>query len=300
MSCAQTRLDEYLDGELDAPARAAVEAHLAACAACRSDRDGSRRLDALLQRAAPGGAAPDAERFLVAVRARARRRPLLPWAAAAAAVLLAAAGLASLRPGAGPDVARLVAEYATSPNPDLERRILAGGLDAVEKELSHADVRVQFAAATLLFRLGDEKTRERVFHRLQAPEAPGDWILASTEAEDADLVPVAISELRAGTNDPWPMDALRRLHHQNRRARERIADSVVALLKSDRPEIQKLALEIVEKADVDLPLTAVVELLDSPDLGAEAHRVLKQATKKDLGRDREAWLKALAPKEENP
>jgi hypothetical protein len=302
MSCSDTRLDEYLDGELDAPARAAVEAHLAGCAACRSELDGSRRLDGLLLRAGPGGAAPDADRFLTAVRARARRRPLLPWAAAAAVLLAAVTAPFLVLKGRGGDPAALLADYAKTPTADLEARLLAGGLDAVERQLSHPDVRVQFAAAALLFRRGDERTRERVFHRLQAPVAPSDWVLASTgaEAEDADLVPVAISELQAGTNDAWPMDALRRLHHLNRRGRECVTDSVVALLKSDQPKVQRLALQIVKELEVDFPLAAVVELLESPELGAEALRVLRQATGKDLGRDRDAWLKALAPKEENP
>ena len=301
MSCPESRLDEYLDGELDAPARAAVESHLGACPACRSELDGSRRLDALLLRAAPGSASPDADRFLVAVRARTRRRPVLPWIAAAAALALCAVlPFAFAKPRQAADSAALLAEYAKAPSADLERRLLAGGVEAVEKHLSHPDVRVQFAAAALLFRQGDEATRQRVFHRLQAPVASDDWVLATTEAEEADLVPVAISELQAGTNDAWPMDVLRRLHHLNRGARERLVASVIALLKSDQPKVQKLALKIVEEADVDFPLTAVAELLDSPDLGAEALRVLRQATKKDLGPDRNAWLKALAPKEENP
>lgn len=299
MSCPDTRLDEYLDGELDAPARAAVETHLSGCAACRGELDGSRRLEGLLLRAAPGGAAPDADRFLVAVRARTRRRSVLPWIAAAAALLAVAGAALRVKPAPG-DPAALLAAYAKAPSADLERRLLEGGLDAVEKQLSHADVRVQFAAAAFLFRLGDEATRQRVFHRLQAPVAPDDWVLATTEAEEADLVPVAISELRAGTNDAWPMDALRRLHHLNRRARERITDSVIALLKSEQPKVQRLALQIVKEIGLDFPLAAVVELLDSPELGAEALRVLREATKTDLGPDRNAWLKALAPKEENP
>ena len=38
------RLSAYLDGELDAASRTAVEAHLAACAECRADLDGLRGL----------------------------------------------------------------------------------------------------------------------------------------------------------------------------------------------------------------------------------------------------------------
>ena len=51
MSCADFRLDEYLDGELDVPARAEVERHLASCAACRGELEESRRLESLEARA---------------------------------------------------------------------------------------------------------------------------------------------------------------------------------------------------------------------------------------------------------
>lgn len=44
------RLSEYLDGDLDAPARAGVEAHLAACAECRQLLDDLRTISAAARR----------------------------------------------------------------------------------------------------------------------------------------------------------------------------------------------------------------------------------------------------------
>ena len=61
MTCAELRLDEYLDGELAEAERAVVEAHLASCAACRTERERSTKLEAVL-RSVPAGAAPDADR----------------------------------------------------------------------------------------------------------------------------------------------------------------------------------------------------------------------------------------------
>jgi hypothetical protein len=40
----------------------------------------------------------------------------------------------------------------------------------------------------------------------------------------------------------------------------------------------------------------VVDLLDSPELGEEALRFLRQETKQDFGRDKPAWLKAIGGK----
>ena len=44
------RLSEYVDGELDAETRAAVEAHLATCAECRVTRDELERVVARARR----------------------------------------------------------------------------------------------------------------------------------------------------------------------------------------------------------------------------------------------------------
>ena len=76
-------------------------------------------------------------------------------------------------------------------------------------------------------------------------------------------------------------------------AQQKVVGAVVTLLKSDNPAIQRRALEIVKELDIEFPLTAVVDLLDSPDLGEEALRILRRATGKDYGRDQRAWRKAL-------
>jgi anti-sigma factor (TIGR02949 family) len=68
ISCetAVRRLWDYLDGGLAAPARAEVDAHLAACDECPPHFDFSRRVKVAL--AAAGGAAPGDD----ALRARVR------------------------------------------------------------------------------------------------------------------------------------------------------------------------------------------------------------------------------------
>jgi hypothetical protein len=298
MTCEDARLDEYMDGELDAAARAAVDGHLAACAACRAELERLGKLEALLKRV-PAGAPPDAERFLAGVRSRSRRP--FPWRLAAAAAVLLAVGALFLRPGpAGPAD---VAAYLASPSPQLEMRIRQAGpsiLPAVEGYLDAPDVKQQFAAAALLFRLldpaksADAATLARVTARFQAPAREG-WILADlgAEEEDVETVPIAISALETG--EAWGVDALRHLNRMHKQAQQRVVGAVVTLLKSDNPQIQKRALEIVKELDIEFPLTAVVDLLDSPDLGAEAQRILRRATGKDHGRDKRAWLKALAP-----
>ena len=97
------RLSEYVDGELDAPTRAALEAHLATCAACRATRD---ELEQVVVRARRVGyrepAAdlwPPIERTIAATAPGARRRRLITMslgrlAAAAGIVALVAGGLA--------------------------------------------------------------------------------------------------------------------------------------------------------------------------------------------------------------
>jgi len=69
MTCAEVRLDEYLDDELDLAGRAGVEAHLSGCGACRSELERSRKLEKVL-RSIPSGAPPDVDRFVETVRLR--------------------------------------------------------------------------------------------------------------------------------------------------------------------------------------------------------------------------------------
>ena len=297
MTCDDARLDEYLDGELAPADRSVTEAHLASCAPCRAQLDQSGRLEALLRRV-PAGAPPDAERFLAEIRSRSRRPAPWRFAAAAAVILAAAAAMyAALRPSTS-SVEEDVAAYLQAPSADVERRLKAAGTDAlraVEARLESPDVKAQFAAASLLFRLIDPQKDGAVLARVSARFQPParEWVLADLGAEESDVetVPIAISALETG--EAWSMDALRHLNRMHVEAQRKVVDAVVTLLKSDKPEIQKRALEIVKELDIEFPLTAVVDLLDSPDLGEEAHRILRRATGKDHGRDKRAWLNAL-------
>lgn len=112
----------YLDGELDAAARAEVEAHLAACAACRREREGLARAGALLELVPP---APIGPRFEARVRERIARAepkilPLrapsrLPRVVAAAAI---AAAILILGTGVALKLAR-VSDPAKGPRPQV-------------------------------------------------------------------------------------------------------------------------------------------------------------------------------------
>jgi anti-sigma factor RsiW len=107
----ETRLNDYVDGLLEADAAAGVDAHLAACAACRTEVERLRGLLALA-RALPDRVEPPADVWAgIAARTvglgRARRDALrslrLPLAAAAAAlVALGATATAFVLTRAGP------------------------------------------------------------------------------------------------------------------------------------------------------------------------------------------------------
>ena len=296
MSCADVRLDEYLDGELAEADRAIVDGHLASCAACRAELAQSRNLEKVLQ-SVPSGAVPDADRFVQSVRARSRRR-LSPWPfAAAAALLIGLAGVLLLQ-NRPVDIRSELASYAKKPTEEIESRIRStghAGLGQLEKSLDDHDVKVQFAAASLLFKMADDATRDRVLSRFQQRKEPsGTWTLSEPGTDDSDdeLVPVTVS-LAVDGQDRWAMNVLQKLNRLNRQAQHKIVDSVVTLLHSTNVDIQRHALEIVKKLEIEFPLPAVVDLLDSPELGDEALRFLRQETKKDFGKDKEAWLKAI-------
>jgi hypothetical protein len=287
MNCAELRLDEYLDGELSEAERAVVEGHLASCTACRAELERSRKLEAVL-RSVTTGAAPDADRFVQSVRLRSRRPSLRPLA-----------GLVYMASGGGPvDVDAELARYAEKPSPDVEQRIKSAGpaaLAELENALESGNVRVQFAAASLLFKLADGPTRDRVLARYQQKKEPaGAWTLSEpgTDDSDSEMVPIAVS-LAVNGQDSRALAVLQKLHRLNRKAQLKIVDSVVTLLHSTNVDVQRHALEIVKKLDIEFPLPAIVELLDSPELGDEALRFLKQETRKDFGRDKQAWLRAI-------
>lgn len=96
----QEQAAPYALGILSPEERRAFEAHLAGCDACRADVRAYTEVAAALARAAPAAEPPGALRDRVRAEARRVRpigtrvspRPRLPWLAAAAALLLAAAG----------------------------------------------------------------------------------------------------------------------------------------------------------------------------------------------------------------
>jgi len=299
MSCADVRLDEYFDGELEGADRAVVEAHLLACDDCRSDLERSRRLEDVL-RSVPAGAAPDADRFVQSVQRRSRPFPFRFWglAAAAAVVTVALSWTLTFPARGGKEVVLAVREYSERPSAAIELSLKAGGAEALrtlESLVSSTDGKMQFAAATLLFKLADGPTRDRVLAVYQQKKEPDSaWTLGEpgTEDEDTELVPIAVS-LAVNGQDSRALTVLRKLNRLDRAAQRKIVDSVVTLLRSTNVDVQRHALEIVKKLDIEFPLPALVELLDSPELGDEALRVLKQETKKDFGRDKQAWLQAI-------
>ena len=97
------RLSEYVDGELDAATRQALESHLDSCAACRAVRDDLRRVVATAQatryREPSRDLWPTLERTLMAAPQRERRTRVISFtlprlAAATALVAMIAGGLA--------------------------------------------------------------------------------------------------------------------------------------------------------------------------------------------------------------
>lgn len=298
MNCAEVRLDEYLDGELEEADRAGVDAHLSSCEACRLELERSRKLEVVLKKVSPG-TMPDADRFVQSVRLRSRRPvPRLWWAAAAAAVAIAVFGTLTLPTRNGKDVVLAVREYSEKPSVAIELSLKAGGSEALktlETMVGTYDGKLQFAAATLLFKLADAPTRDRVLAVYQQRKEPnGTWTLSEpgTDDEDSELVPIAVS-LAVNGQDSRAIAVLQKLNRLNRAAQHKIVDAVVTLLHSTNVDVQRHALEIVKKLDIEFPLPALIELLDSPELGDEALRFLKQETKKDFGRDKQAWLKAI-------
>src|SRR5438067_7166030 len=102
MNCRHfdSRLDAYLDGELDAPRRAELEGHASGCPACRAQMEALRQAEHALRgpefHAAPPGMLTEFHRRLAG---RPARRPAFAWrlrlGAAAGTALAAAAALAA-------------------------------------------------------------------------------------------------------------------------------------------------------------------------------------------------------------
>ncbi|MDD5303630.1 MAG: zf-HC2 domain-containing protein [Elusimicrobia bacterium] len=90
----QERLNEWLDGELDASAFAEVSSHLDACAACKGDVLRLRRLGAALFKSPAAADSRSTEAFVARVMARVEAESVSPWEKFAARFLAPAFGLA--------------------------------------------------------------------------------------------------------------------------------------------------------------------------------------------------------------
>ncbi len=301
MTCGDVRLEEYLDGELGEPDRAVVETHLASCAACSAELAAVRNLEKIL-RSVPARSIPDAERFVQRVHAGSRSGGRV-WIGLAAALLVGAVALLVRPPADRVDVRAELASYAARPNSAAEARLRDAGPAAypvLEAAMRGSDARVQFAAASLLFKLADRATADRVLAGwTPRPEGNGGALLADTggDSTDIEMLPVAVSALELQGQERWAVDVLRKLQWLSREAQGRVAGSVVTLLKHENPRIQKLALDIADELDIEFPLAALVDLLDSPELGDKALKVLRDATGKDFPKDKDAWRKAVLKKE---
>src|SRR3970282_1915175 len=108
LSCDPERVPGFVDGELDAQARAAVAAHLETCPACRAQAEAERALRARL-RSLPGPELPAGlgVRVLEAKRLRPSGFPAAArWALPLAAVLLLGVWLRGYAPFVAWDLAR--------------------------------------------------------------------------------------------------------------------------------------------------------------------------------------------------
>src|SRR5207253_144113 len=97
----------------------------------------------------------------------------------------------------GKDVVLAVREYSEKPSVAIELSLKAGGheaLQTLESMVGSYEGKMQFAAATLLFKLADAATRDRVLAVYQQRKEPnGTWTLSEpgTDDEDSELVPIA-------------------------------------------------------------------------------------------------------------
>lgn len=87
-------LGDWIDGELDPAAAAAVSAHADGCAACRAEAQSLRALGQALFRAPAPADARSTEAFVARVMARVEADAVSPWERFAARVLAPALGLA--------------------------------------------------------------------------------------------------------------------------------------------------------------------------------------------------------------
>jgi anti-sigma factor RsiW len=108
MDCAEVHplLLDRRRGRLAPGVAAAVDAHLAECAACRHEDEADRALSAALEALPPRRAPRDLQRTLQARWGRPSRVPMraIPWLAFAAGVLLAVAATSTWRAGGSEEI----------------------------------------------------------------------------------------------------------------------------------------------------------------------------------------------------
>ncbi|MBK6422979.1 MAG: zf-HC2 domain-containing protein [Gemmatimonadales bacterium] len=179
---ASPLLDEYLDGTLAAGPRAEVEAHLAACAACRAELEAIGRISTAARALPAALQPPDAVWAGIASRlpaAAAPRRPTanFPWLRLAAALALFLGGYAIARLGPGAPAtdafAARRAEY-TAASIELTRTLRqdAGALApetrrVVERNLAIIDQAIGEAEAALQSDPGNGALEQMVLARYE-------------------------------------------------------------------------------------------------------------------------------------
>lgn len=155
-------LSAYLDGDLDGAGRAAIDAHLRACAVCAEELEGLRRLVAYARGVAASDQ-PPARDLWTGIRARIegprvvafapRRVSLSVMQLAAAAVLLMAVSAGTawfVRGGIAPD-------DAAGPSPVIEAEVEPTGVEGQVRLANFADAQYDAAVADLEHALAERR-----------------------------------------------------------------------------------------------------------------------------------------------
>lgn len=271
-------LSALVDGELDAADSARVRDHVAACDACRAELDGLQRLESVLRRS----------RLVVEERPR---LSMFPKITAAAAAILVAAVVYLNWPDPEAKVRELVGQYVVAPTEseresvarqilaygDVARRVLVQGVESDRPELQIASVRIL----------------------ARSPDG-ADWLMNSGAAYGAlgdgsyDVLNRPAADL-----DRALFDVSHQEPYKDFAASELASNNLFAMLLSSDPNLRAHAAATLEHnrrltggrlPKVNVPLRRLAFYLDSPDIGDMVYEALKQSTKQDFGRDKDAWL----------
>ena len=212
-------LADYVDGTLDPPTRAGIDAHLQTCATCRGELSmaaaGARAAEGLDEPAAPAGigeaAIAEASRMaaernpeVTPITGRARRRPTTPRMLAAAGAAALILLLVVVAPKLGQDTTRNAAQIAAG---GASRATAYPQASAVE--IQHADYTFAVlpdVAAQLRTALTSSDGLESGPVASSAPGVGAPSITALPNAEDvsknSDLLPAATACLNTAFDDP--------------------------------------------------------------------------------------------------